>query len=210
MLLLGLNPEHLLTILQGQRLGPGWVTAIQDRKGGLLARALAHERFLGTIHPRHTVEQDVADRALFKAVSLEGEQVLRAVARSKVSGWYASSNISLAVAEAPLRRSLWLWGGGLVLAAGLTIALAWLFERGMSRPMRFASKAAGALSRGRQSAHLPFPSVRREYTLQMLTAFTAHSGKGAYKVSALRRAEFREDPGLLRLSLRRGPCRLLG
>ena len=147
-LLLGLNPEHLLTILQGQRLGPGWVTAIQDRKGALLARALAHERFLGTIHPRHTVEQDVADRALFKAVSLEGEQVLRAVARSKVSGWYASSNISLAVAEAPLRRSLWLWGGGLVLAAGLTIALAWLFERGMSRPMRFASKAAGALSRG--------------------------------------------------------------
>ena len=76
------------------------------------------------------------------------EQVLRAVARSKVSGWFASSNISLAVAEAPLRRSLWLWGGGIAVAAGLTIALAWLFERSMSRPMRFASRAAGALSRG--------------------------------------------------------------
>ena len=148
MLLLGLNPEHLLTILQGQRLGPGWVTGIQDRNGAILARPLAHERFLGTIHPRHALVRDVTDPALFKTVSLEGEQVLRAVARSKVSGWYVSSNISLAVAEAPLRRSLWLWVGGLVLAAGLTIALAWLFERSMSRPMRFASKAAGALSRG--------------------------------------------------------------
>ena len=147
-LLLGLNPEHLLTILQGQRLGPGWVTAIQDRNGAVLARTLAHERFLGTVHPRHAVEKDVTDRALFTATSLEGEQVLRAVARLKVTGWFASTNISLAVAEAPLRRSLWLWIGGIVLVAGLTIGLAWLLERSMSRPMHFASRAAGALSRG--------------------------------------------------------------
>ena len=51
---------------------------------------LAHERFLGTIHPRHAVEKDVTDHALFSATSLEGEQVRRAVARSKVSGWSIS------------------------------------------------------------------------------------------------------------------------
>ena len=68
------------------------------------------------------MEKYVTDRALFTATSFEGEQVLRAVARLKVTGWFASTNISLAVAEAPLRRSLWLWIGGIVLVAGLTIA----------------------------------------------------------------------------------------
>ena len=72
-----------------------------------------------------------AQRGLIRGVSLEGEDVLRAVVRSNQSSWFVTASIPIALAEAPLRMSLWLWAASCVLALTAAIALAWLFARAM-------------------------------------------------------------------------------
>jgi two-component sensor histidine kinase len=73
---------------------------------------------------------------------------------SELSGWVAVANLPVAVAEAPLRRSLWLWGILTALAFVLSAVLAWFFSRSMARPMAAAAEAASALAREQPIAPL--------------------------------------------------------
>jgi hypothetical protein len=107
---LGQFADDLVGIMRGQRLGPEWTAVILDRKGVVLARSRDQERFVGRTYPQFASDAKIAARGLIKGTNLDGEQVLRAVVRSKQSGWFVTAGIPLAMAEAPLRRSLWQWG----------------------------------------------------------------------------------------------------
>ena len=134
-------------ILQGQRLGPEWTTTVLDRKGAVLARSSEHQQVVGTKPATFVPDLRVADRAVRKATNLNGELVVRAVARGKVSGWLISAAIPMHVAETPLRRSLWLWATMSALALGVAAGLAWLFARPVAHQMKAAADAALALGR---------------------------------------------------------------
>ena len=73
--------------------------------------------------------------------------MLRVIVPTTLSGWLAVANLPVAVAEAPLRRSLWLWGALAAFAFILSAGLAWFLARSMARPMAAAAEAASALAR---------------------------------------------------------------
>jgi two-component sensor histidine kinase len=151
---LGHRLDNLKSALDGQGLGPDWTTSILDRHGLVLARSRNHERFVGTLHPEFSTQGTVTERALRKTTSLEGDAVVRAAVRIKAAGWLATVSVPLAMAEAPLRRSLWMWGTVTALALILATTFAWLFSRFIGRAMTAAADAAAALGRDQPIAPL--------------------------------------------------------
>ena len=147
-LMLGLEPEHLLPILQAQILGPEWISVVVDRDGIVLARTRNHAEVAGKAHSTFAVDLTIDQRGLVTSKALEGEPVLRAGVRSQLSGWRVMCSVPVALAEAPLRRSLQQWSAAAALALAITLAAAWWLGRAMERPMRAASDAAAALGRG--------------------------------------------------------------
>jgi two-component sensor histidine kinase len=147
-MMLGLAPEHLLPILHAQTLGPEWISAVVDRNGIVLARTRNNADVSGRAHSSFTEDLTVDRRGLVTSKALEGEEVLRAGVRSQLSGWRVMCSVPIAIAEAPLRRSLQQWGAAAALALALTLAAAWWLGRAMERPLSAASEAATALGRG--------------------------------------------------------------
>jgi two-component sensor histidine kinase len=142
----GRHADDLLAIMRGQRVGPDWVRAIVDREGVVLARSRDHERVVGTAPAVFGADLAVANHSVRKTTSIEGEAVLRAVARSSVSGWLVTVNVPLAVAEGPLERSAMFWGLTAAGALLLTLILAFGFANIISKPMTQAAEAARALA----------------------------------------------------------------
>ena len=153
-LIFGQRADDLRQILTGQHLGTDWIRTVLDGKGVVLARSKSHEKFVGTTHPAFPAAITEPDGAVRRAASLEGDPMLRVIVPSKLSGWFAVANLSVAAAEAPLRRSLWLWGVLTALAFILSAGLAWFFARSMARPMAAAAEAASALARDQPIAPL--------------------------------------------------------
>ncbi len=124
---LGLLPEELARILKSLNLNPSWVTTVWDRNDKVLARSRDQDRFLGTKLPNTLRQQQGTTRTVLKTANLDGEQVLLAVTTSRLSGWGVSVSVPVAIAEAQLRSTFWLWGLtsliALVVAAGLGLLM---------------------------------------------------------------------------------------
>jgi two-component sensor histidine kinase len=157
---LGALTDDLLPFLQGQGLGSEWVTAIIDRQGLILARSKNHERLSGKPHAGFASDAKASKSQVRRTVSLEGDDVFRAAVRSKVTGWLVTASIPATMAEAPLRRSLWLWGALSSMALLVAILCACLFSRLLARPMIAATKAAAAL--GHEQPIVPLRSFLTE------------------------------------------------
>ena len=168
-LIWGQNADELLPVLKGQRLGAEWVTTILDRKGVVLARSRAHASAVGKTQAAFLDELGTADRKLGRTTNLDGEPVLRAIVRSKLSGWLASAAIPIALAEAPLRRSLWLWGLVSAAAVALAAGSAWLLATFVARQMAVAADAARALGRGELVCALPVSLIEANTISRALT-----------------------------------------
>ena len=151
-MLLGLEPEHFLSMLQRQKLNAEWVTALVDRNSILIARSRGHREFSGA---RYVVLPHAGtDAGLVRGRDLEGRDVLRAVVKSRISGWSVVASIPVAIAQAPLTSTLTQWAIGAAGALVLAIAAAWWFGRALERPLRAASNSAAALGRGEALAPL--------------------------------------------------------
>ena len=148
-LALGLLPHHLVPILQAGLPDPNWVSSVVDQNDVVLARSRDHDKIAGTALPEKLRHEMAGFRGLvFRSTSLDGYPAWRAITDSRLSGWHISVSVPLAVARAPLTRSLWLWGVLAALSLVLTLILAAVFARLMERPMRGAAAAAQALGRG--------------------------------------------------------------
>jgi hypothetical protein len=129
---LGLRPEDLARTLDTLKLNQAWVTTIWDRDNAVLARSRDHDRFLGSKVPS-TLRQRAMSQAVLKATNLDGEEVLLAVTTSKLSDWGISVNVPVAIAEAQLRSTLWLWG----------LASSWRTENGHEPSLLFEWREFG-------------------------------------------------------------------
>lgn len=143
---LGLLPEDLRALLQSQGLPPEWSAAILDSKGITMASTHDQARLLGTAAPSRLVQQ--RSGAVMRTKSIDGEEALIAVDRSRLSGWTIAVTFPAAVLDQQLRNSLLLWGTTILLVGGLVIVLAFLFGRALTRPLAAATAAARALGRG--------------------------------------------------------------
>ena len=151
-MLLGLEPDHFLPMLHKQKLNSEWVTGFVDRNNVLITRSRGHQQFSGT---RYVVLPQASTNAvLVRGLDLEGRDVLRAVVKSRISGWSVVASIPVMIAQAPVSSSLAQWAIGASGALVLAIAAAWWFGRALDRPLRAASDAAAALGRGEPLAPL--------------------------------------------------------
>lgn len=143
---LGLLPDDLRGLLQSQGLPPEWSVAIWDSKGITMASTQDQARLLGTAAPLRLVQQ--RSGMVMRTTSVDGEEALVAVGRSRLSGWTIAVTFPAALLDQQLRNSLLLWGTTILLVGGLVIVLAFLFGRALTRPLAAATAAARALGRG--------------------------------------------------------------
>jgi two-component sensor histidine kinase len=156
---LGQLTDDFLPLLQSQSRGPEWVSSFIDRQGIVLARSKDHGRFSGKAHSGFAEDLKASDNQVRRSTSLDGDDVLRAVVRSKTTGWLVAASVPVRMAEAPLRRSVWFWSGLAGLSFVLALSAAWLFARLMSRPIEASMEAAAAL--GREE---PIPALKSSLT----------------------------------------------
>lgn len=143
---LGLVPEDLRALLQSQSLPVGWSAAIWDSKGIIMARLHDQARLVGTAVPQRLAE--LPPGRVVRTLNIDGDKVLAAVGRGQWSAWTIEVAFPAALVDEQLKDSLLFWGATLLMVGGLVIGLAFLFGRGLTRPLAAATAAAGALGRG--------------------------------------------------------------
>jgi len=153
-LAMGLEPVMLQSILTSPKVPRDWVVSVADRNGTVLARSRDQEKFLGSTLPTTLSAQP--SRTTAEALTLEGGRVLRATARSELSGWQIAVNFPLGGAQAGLRTNLMLLGAWSLVAVLLTAVGAAWFARIVARPIQAASEAAAGLPEDRPIS--PFQS----------------------------------------------------
>jgi PAS domain S-box-containing protein len=143
---LGLLPEDLRALLQSQSLPDRWSAAVWDSKGVIMARLRDQARLVGTKVPPRLAQ--LPPGKVVRTRNIDGEEVLAAVGRGQWSDWTIEVAFPAALVDEQLKDSLLFWGATLLLVGGLVIGLAFLFGRGLTRPLAATTAAAGALGRG--------------------------------------------------------------
>jgi two-component system, sensor histidine kinase len=147
-LIMTLDADHLRKFTNVPKLPPGWVIGITDREGRIMARSAEHDAFVGKLLPQLLLEasrQSLTDGMAFSTLNVQGVRTLRAVAKSKQSGWLASANVPLSMVEAEIRRAqMYLTLAALGLLA-LAAALATFFSRLIVGPINALAASAVTL-----------------------------------------------------------------
>lgn len=148
-LTLGMPPEELSGILSAQKWPKGWIGAILDRQGVIVARSENADRHVG-----HSATPDVmqavarTSAGTLHSTSLDGWKSVVAWSRSPDYGW----TFLVGVPRAQIASSAWKAAvigfafGAVAIAAGAGLAL--IVAGGITRPMRKLVDAADALGRG--------------------------------------------------------------
>jgi hypothetical protein len=119
-----LDATRFRDLLQAQGLPPGWILAVIDNNGHIVARVPEHDSYVG-----RTVTADLQERIgkppstpgyeIFESRTLAGVDVVTAMRRSPVNGWTSLVSVPRAQLYAPIwRAGAWLLGGFLLVVAG--------------------------------------------------------------------------------------------
>lgn len=142
-------PDRLGEILRRQELPAGWVGAIFDSQGTVIARTHNADRFVGKRAVPALVERLAqVTEGQVETETLEGIPAVVVFSRSSVSNWSVGIGIPRAVLRKELRTSIyWLIAGTVVLLA-MGIAFAQWFGARIARSIRGLIAPAAALGRG--------------------------------------------------------------
>lgn len=146
---IGLSPDRIGAILHQRPLPPGWIAAILDGSGTLVARSRDAERFVGQKAVQPVLDQLAANgpRTL-ETLTKEGIPVVSSFSRSRVSNWTVAVGAPRSVLEDQLLRLIAWTVGGLVLAMLLGLWVALRLAGRVTQAVRGLNDAALALGRG--------------------------------------------------------------
>jgi PAS domain S-box-containing protein len=143
------TPERFTKLLKQQQLPAGYVAAVLDRKGILLARTLDAGYYVGKAAAAD-LSSRIGERphGFGSGRSHEGVPLYFGFTRSEISGWTTAIGVSHAAADGPIRASIsyLLGGGALLLLAGLGAAL--VFGKRIAAPIMALARSSEALQRG--------------------------------------------------------------
>jgi diguanylate cyclase (GGDEF)-like protein len=154
---IGVMPERFRAILSEQKLPQGWIGAVFDTAGTVVARTQEHERFVGGKGAAELVERmaEEAEGAL-ETATLEGIPVVSLFSRSPATGW----SVALGIPRASLARPLWRRSAAAGAAAGavlaLGLALAWAIGGSIARSIRALSAPAAQIG---LESHIEVPPL---------------------------------------------------
>jgi len=145
---IGILPERFRAILSEQELPPGWIGAVFDTTGTVVARTHDHERFVGGKGAPELVRRMAGEpEGALEAITLEGIPVVFLFSRSPASAWSVALSIPRASIAGPLwRRSAVV---ALAVAAVLSVglALAWVIGGSIARSIGALSEPAAQIGR---------------------------------------------------------------
>jgi diguanylate cyclase (GGDEF)-like protein len=147
---IGMQPRQIGEILKRHPLPDGWLVAVIDNSGTIVARTRDAERFVGQKAVPELVERILQERSgTMEAVTKEGIPVSTAFIRSQTWNWTVAAAAPRAILEAGI-VSLFVWLGVAVLV--LVTAGSWLAAHIASRvvsSVHYLNEAALALREGK-------------------------------------------------------------
>jgi PAS domain-containing protein len=141
---IGLNPAAISTILANAGAPEGWIGAIVDANGNIIARTIAEEREAGqaaSVSTRAAIA--AAPQGFYTGRTLEGvevETVYRALPGT--AGWTVHFGIPRETLNAPVTRSVILLVVGGLVSLALAAALAALIARDLAQRRRIEEERA--------------------------------------------------------------------
>ena len=146
------KPEAIAAVVSAQRVPADWIVSVFDADNVRVAHSRDHERLLGT-RPHPTLVQLMStlngnDEAYGPTTTVDGGSVYTAVARLRASRWTIALGVPRSAGEQVLRRSVLVFGGGLLLSIALGVLLALVASRRIENAILRLRGAAVALGRG--------------------------------------------------------------
>jgi signal transduction histidine kinase len=140
--------EGLRDILNRVEHGANLTIAIIDRQGRIMARSDRHAEFVGQSASEDLMVNTVAREGVWTGTGAEGDAVFAAFTRTTFSDWRVVVSIRESALEAPLRRSLLVFGSVGLIFAGLALGASSFYARRIVRPMQRLARSAEALGQG--------------------------------------------------------------
>ncbi len=188
-----IHTTEFLELLNTQEIPAGWLTAIADRNGRVVARSLDHESRAGQpaeVGWRATLNQN----GFFQIVS-KGKPYTLASAVSPLSGWTVGVAVTTETLEAPIRQTIMmssLVGLGVTLSCFLFAAWA---ARRITTPIKTLTRGAIALRHHQPVSLAPTQVPEIDRVLQAFDAASqelrAHEERRAKAQKALEASEER-------------------
>jgi two-component system sensor histidine kinase/response regulator len=161
----GISPERVAAVLKAQHLPHGWIGAVLDSQGIVVARTHEMERFAGHPAVPDLVRQAREKReGLLETVTLEGTPVITAFSRSSISNWSVAVGVPKSSLNAGLKQSL---AELLIVNAVLSAAALWvawtLALSKVVKPTDRLLERMRRMSRGEDPGPMPSTTASREF-----------------------------------------------
>jgi PAS domain S-box-containing protein len=144
-----IDPDYLAEVFRRESLPPGWTGSLVDSKSIVVARTQDAATYVGRPASADFRSHAVEHAGTYYGLTVAGIESLVGYAKSDMTGWTASVNVSSEQVSAPLRRSLLLLvglGTCLALLAGL---FALLTARRIDGAIHQLREAASSIGQGR-------------------------------------------------------------
>jgi signal transduction histidine kinase/CheY-like chemotaxis protein len=181
------DARHLNALLP-KEVQPSWMVTVFDREGSIIARNrdwAAHVATQPQPALRHAI---LSGQGMVNTEGRDGEQMVRALVRSALSGWTASVAVPAAELEATAAHAVSLIAATLLCAVSLACLGAFLF----SRRLLAATEYLGAATEGMAEGWLPPPVDLRITELNKLQAVMQAVSSRLIKTETSRRRHLAE------------------
>ena len=145
---IGIDPGRFGDVVRSEGIPGDWIATVVDGTDHVVARTRDHDRWVGAVAPEEFRRDGVGREGVWTGPNLDGVPVLGAFASLQLAPWRTFVGVPSAVVEAPLRRSLLLFG--LLACALVALSFGWAVYFGgrIARPIRALRAAAKKLGRG--------------------------------------------------------------
>ena len=127
----------------------GWISAVGDRNGFIVARSENHDEVTGKPGVKAYLDKAVGRSGFFREANHQGVLLLAGYQRSGLSDWLVAANIPWTAVQAPLRNSLIVVGTAGALALITSMILAHYVGRRFAASASLLVTQARALQDGR-------------------------------------------------------------
>lgn len=156
----GLSPDRIGTVLGRRGLPDGWVAAVQDKNGTIIARTRDTEKFVGQkAVPTLARAVQLENEGSLESSTQEDTPVYTAFSRSGLTGWTVVAGAPMTLVTTDLYRSIAWLALGTLAAFGLGLWLALRLANRLRSAVRELVGPALALGEGR-TVELPGTRVK--------------------------------------------------
>ncbi|ALX83237.1 diguanylate cyclase [Achromobacter xylosoxidans] len=156
----GLSPERIGNVLGRRGLPEGWVAAVLDRSGTIIARTRDAERYVGQkAVPTLARAVQMESEGSLESTTKEGTPVYTAFSRSTLTGWTIAAGAPMTLVTTDLYRSIAWLALGTLTAFSLGLWLALRLANRLTSAVQGLVGPALALGEGR-TVELPATSVK--------------------------------------------------